>query len=122
MAVGRRRTRRSRSRSRPRGAAGPEEPNMMKSLLLVAGGVGLALVAMLLRNAAENPPVAAGIAAAPAGDTARDVRSEAGRLAALESALTAEVERRTALEARVTSLTDELAALHAHPAVAASAA
>ena len=94
---------------------------MMKSLLLVAGGVGLALAAMLLRNAAENGPVATGGGAPPAGESARDARADADRLAALESALRSEVEQRTALEARVSSLTDELATLRARSAVASAA-
>jgi hypothetical protein len=95
---------------------------MVKSLLLVAAGVGLALAAMLLRTASDSAPAAARNVASPLREPPRDSGADADRLAALESALNAEVERRTALETRVTSLTDELAALRARPAVANASA
>jgi hypothetical protein len=62
------------------------------------------------------------VAPSASGNTPSDSGSSAARLAELETALTAEVDRRAALEARVTALSDELAALRALPAAESAGA
>jgi hypothetical protein len=94
---------------------------MVKALLLVAAGLGVGLaVAVWMQSG--NGPSPVGRAAPPAsGNAPIDSGAGAARFAQLEAALNAEIEQRTALEARVTSLTDELAALRAQPTVPNSA-
>jgi len=89
---------------------------MVKTLLLIAAGAGLALGAVVLWVESDAGPKMARIAPAPGGDAALDRGASAARLAELETALNAEVEQRAALEARVATLSDELAALRARPA------
>ena len=97
--------------------------NMVKALLFVAAGLGVGL-AIAVWVQSENAPPAVAAAAPPAADgsAARDNGASGARLAELATALNAEVERRTALEARVTALSDELEALRARPAGSSGAA
>jgi hypothetical protein len=98
-----------------RGALGARE--MLKALLLVLGGLvgGLAIAFWLEPSA---PPLAdeGGAVPAPTSSRATDGGATAARLAALEDALAAEVEQRTALEARVAELAAELDARASPPA------
>jgi hypothetical protein len=90
---------------------------MIKALLLVVAGLGAGFaVASWMQS--ESPHAAAVGASVPTAAAAVGNGNDT-RLAALEKALTTEVERRTALEARVAALTDQLAALRP-PASAAS--
>ncbi len=85
---------------------------MRKVLLLVVTGVGIGLAVALWVQTTSAPPGAAdGPPLTNTAGAARDSGASEARLAALETALTTEVEQRAALEARVTELSDELAAL-----------
>jgi DNA-binding transcriptional ArsR family regulator len=95
--------------------------DMLKTLLLIVGGLGagLAIAFWLQPPSPATPPFEAGAARAAAPGERFD-GNEAGlsaaRLAALEAAFAAEVERRGALEARVAELSAELDALGERPA------
>jgi len=91
---------------------------MVKALLLVAAGLGVGLAVALWMQSGNGLPAVARIASAPSGSGAGDTSASDARLKELEAALNAEVEQRAALEARVTDLSDELAALRARPAAA----
>jgi len=95
---------------------------MVKALLLVAAGLGVGLAAALwIQSEGASPPaarMAPGASATAAG--ASDISD--ARLKKLETALSAEVDERAALEARVTALRDELATLRTRPAAASASA
>jgi hypothetical protein len=96
---------------------------MLKTLLLVLAGLGAGLVIAAWLQPSATPPLADmetarnATPAASAG-SGSGARSDA-RLAALESAFAAEVERRVALEARVAELSAELGTLGEQPERAA---
>jgi len=93
---------------------------MIKTLLLVLGGLGAALaIAFSLRptsKAAVAAETASIIAASNAGSSGAAAGLAEARLAALEDAFAAEVDQRVELEARVAELTAELEALRQGPA------
>ena len=91
---------------------------MVKTLLLVAAGLGVGLALAWWVQSENGPPAVARVAPPASGNAAGDSGASAARLAELEAALNAEVDQRAALEARVTALSDELAALRARPAAA----
>jgi hypothetical protein len=91
---------------------------MVKALLLVAAGVGVAVAGMFLWRGFESEPAGTRTASTPSYDAPGDTRGNDARLQELETALHSEVEQRAALEARVTALSGELAALRARPAAA----
>jgi hypothetical protein len=95
---------------------------MVKAVLLVAAGllIGLGIMVWSTDDAPPSGAVApssAGAAAAGGTDA-----SASARIGQLEAALEAEVEQRTALEAKVAALGDELAKLKTQPDPEAGAA
>jgi len=91
---------------------------MVKTLLLVLGGLGAGLAIAFSLQPSSEPfvEVEAANDAPVARSTGADAGLTEGRLAALEDAFAAEVDRRVALEARVAELTSELEALGQSPA------
>ena len=92
---------------------------MVKTLLLVLGGLsaGLAIAFSLQQSSGTSVQADAAVAAAPvARSSSADAGLSEARLAALEDAFAAEVDQRVALEARVAELTAELEALGENPA------
>jgi hypothetical protein len=87
---------------------------MVKALLLVAAGLGIGLAVALWMHAEIGAPAVARVAAGTTALAATNTGDP--RLEELRTALSAEVERRAALEARVAALGDELAALRTRPA------
>ena len=91
---------------------------MVKALLIVAAALGAGLAIVLWVQSESGPPAIARAVPPTSANAPGDSGASASRLAELEAALNAEVEQRAALEARVTVLSDELAALRARPAAA----
>src|SRR5512143_1980496 len=95
---------------------------MVKALLLLAAGLGVGLAIALWLRPGNTPPAVASVQPPTNGSSAAsDTGASAARLADLETALNSEIEQRTALEARVTALSDELAALRAPRSAAGGA-
>ncbi len=90
---------------------------MVKTLLLVAAGLGVGLAVALWLQSGNGPSAVARVAPTATAGAAGD-GSASARLNELETALSAEVEQRAALEARVTALSDDLATLRGRPAAA----
>jgi len=95
---------------------------MKKALLLVAAGLGVGLAVALWMQTENGLPAVVRVTPAVSGGAAGDSSAGDARLKALETSLNAEVEQRAALEARVTALSDELAALRARPGAANASA
>jgi len=95
---------------------------MVKALVLVAAGLGVGLAVMAwVQSGNGSPTVAADPLLANGGSAMRDAAGSNARLAGLETALRAEVEQRTSLEARVAELSDELEALNTRSAAGGTA-
>ena len=95
---------------------------MVKALLFAAAGLGVGLLVVAVWLQSEGGPVSARGVPTASGDAPGDAGASAARLAELEAALNNEVDQRAALEARVTALGDELAALRAPPTAAIAGA
>jgi membrane-associated protease RseP (regulator of RpoE activity) len=90
---------------------------MVKALWLVAAGLLVGLGVMYWVGGDAPPSVAATTSGAGIAATAvNGDRASTDRIAQLEAALTAEVQQRTALEAKVAALGEELAKLKTPPA------
>ena len=91
---------------------------MVKALVLVAAGLGVGLAVALWVQSEGGPPAATRVAPAASGSAAGDGGANDARLEQLATSLNAEVEQRSALEARVSALSEELEALRARPGAA----
>jgi hypothetical protein len=89
---------------------------MLKTLLLVLGGLGAGLVIAFWFAPDAPPPLAAAPAATASVPVTAAGGTAAARLAALESALTVEAGQRAALEQRVEELAAQLEELGQRPA------
>ncbi len=90
---------------------------MVKALVLIAAGLGVGLAVAMWMQSESGSAGAARVGVAPAATSAAgDSSTNDARLRELEAALTAEVDQRAALEARVTALSEELVSLRARPA------
>ncbi len=95
---------------------------MLKTVLLVFAGLGAGLaIAFWLQPSSAPLAEAESAGGAISVDGADDVDASAARLAALEDAFAAEIDKRVALEAHVAELETELDALGERPRLSADA-